>query len=185
MYNKLLILYSGGSDSRLLLEMAKRTNNEIFCVLIDYGQLHNEELEYAKKQLQCLNVNYQIVEIKGLNIHSALTGNGDKGTYEGVSEWHVPGRNTMFLSIALSLAEANKCTKVWIGPDFSDRLGLFPDCFQEYIVKMRDIFQVAGSIPIELEAPLLGMTKQLVNDLLKSFNINHEDIFSGYGKLQS
>ena len=183
MNHDVLILYSGGADSRLLLEFAKKTGKVPYCLLVDYGQLHKEELEFAKKQILPGTGDYQVVSITGLNINSALTGSGKKGTFKDVSIWNVPGRNTIFLSLALSIAESKGINKIWIGCDFSDRLGLFPDCYSEYIVKMRDVLQVAGSRPIELEAPLLGLTKDMVLDLLKSYGIEKEDLFSGYGEL--
>lgn len=31
-----VILYSGGADSRLMLELARRMNKEIFAVVMDY-----------------------------------------------------------------------------------------------------------------------------------------------------
>ena len=40
----LVILFSGGADSVLMLEMALELEMSPFCVLIDYEQLHIEEL---------------------------------------------------------------------------------------------------------------------------------------------
>lgn len=177
---KVLILYSGGADSRLLLQLALETGKIPYCLLINYQQLHEEELGVAKEQLRKEKIEFQEVTISGLNINSALTGSGIKSMYKGVHSHHVPGRNSMFLSIALSIAEARNIDKVWIGPDFSDRINLFIDCYQEYIVKMRELYKIAGSRPIELEAPLMGMTKELILDLLKNKGIKYEDLFSGY-----
>lgn len=185
---RVLILYSGGSDSRLLLEFAKRTNCEIGCVLVDYSQLHVKELEVAKEQLKGLNdlsnqsINVYEVNISGLNVDSALTGNGEKGKFEGVHSHHVPGRNSMFLSIAFSIAESKGYDKIWIGCDWSDRINLFPDCYQEFLVKMRETFKIAGVKPIELEAPLMGISKELVFKLLDSYDIDLKSLYSGYGE---
>jgi len=185
---KVLILYSGGSDSRLLLELARKTNNVIGCLLVNYGQLHVKELEVAKNQIKVLNenssnpINIHEVEISGLGIDSALTGDGERGRFEGVHSHHVPGRNSMFLSVAFSIAESKGYDKIWIGCDWSDRINLFPDCYQEFIVKMREVFKVAGVKPIELEAPLMGISKELVLNLLKSFNVDLKSLYSGYGE---
>ena len=179
---KVLILYSGGADSRLMLELAKRTNKTPVCLLVNYGQLHHEELSFARNQLNGISVEFHEVSINNLNIESALTGHGDKNMYKGVHSHHVPGRNTMLLSISLSIAEDRGYDKVWIGADFSDRLNLFPDTYQSYIVKMRNIFQIAGSRPIELEAPLMGMSKELVIEMLKSYDVGSKELYSGYGE---
>jgi 7-cyano-7-deazaguanine synthase len=182
MREDLLILYSGGADSRLMLELALKTGKKPYCVLIDYGQLHIEELEFARKHLDKKKIEHQTVKIAGLNIKSGLTGDGKKSLYEGVHSHNVPGRNTMFLAIAMSIAENRGITKMWYGPDFSDYLGLFPDCYQQYVGKMREVMQIAGCRPIDLEAPLLGMTKQLILELLKSFGVKKEELFSCYGE---
>jgi 7-cyano-7-deazaguanine synthase len=138
---------------------------------------------YAQNQLNARQISYQIIEIKNLNVDSALTGTGEKGKYQNVSIYNVPGRNSIFLSLALSIAESKGIDTIWYGADFSDRLNLFPDCSQEYIYKINKLFEVAGSKPIKVEAPLLGMTKEFVMELLAYFNIKKEDLFSGYGNI--
>ena len=49
--NRVLILFSGGSDSLLLLLLAKQMKKEACALLINYGQLHIAELDIAKKYL--------------------------------------------------------------------------------------------------------------------------------------
>jgi 7-cyano-7-deazaguanine synthase len=104
--SNVVILFSGGADSVLLLEIAKKLGLRPFCLLIDYGQKHIEELTFAINYLGEAKVNWQVVKITGLNVDSGLTGDGEKGRYEGVSVYHVPGRNTIFLSLAFSVAES-------------------------------------------------------------------------------
>jgi 7-cyano-7-deazaguanine synthase len=178
---KIVILFSGGADSVLLLEIAKRMNLRPFCLMINYGQAHVEELVFAQKYLTEQNIRYQVVAITGLNVDSGLTGDGEKGRYEGASIYYVPGRNTIFLSLAFSIAESRGISEVWYGPDFSDRVGLFPDCYQEYVVKMNEVFKVAGSKLITIYAPLLGLTKEMVLKMLDSFGVDRSKLFSGYG----
>jgi len=176
-----VILFSGGADSVLLLEMAKRVGLKPFCLMIDYGQKHLEELSFALKYLTEANIRSQVVKITGLNVDSGLTGDGEKGRYEGVSIYHVPGRNSIFLSLAFSVAESRGISEIWYGPDFSDRIGLFPDCYQDYVVKINELFKVAGSKPIAVYAPLLGLTKEMVLKMLDSFGVDRSKLFSGYG----
>jgi len=180
-----LILYSGGADSRLMIELALQLKKKIKCILINYGQSHLEELEVAKEQLQYLFKEgdgncWQEVTIKNLMVDSGLTGNFLDGQYEGVHEKHVPGRNSIFLSIAFSIAEANNIPLIWIGCDYSDRLNLFPDCFQKYIVSFNEMLKHAGPKNIRVEAPLMGMTKEFILELLESNGITKKDLFSGY-----
>jgi len=184
----LLILYSGGADSRLMLEIAFRTNRKPYCLLIDYGQLHKEELDFAVNQLDKLKVPWQLVSVSGLLYDSALTGSGEQGTFgskDEISIFHVPGRNTMFAGIALGVAENKRISEIWHGADFSDRLNLFPDCYQEYAVKLNELFAIAGPSPIKYLVPLAGMTKEMILDLLKAYGVNLATIFSGYGEIQA
>jgi len=177
----IVILFSGGADSVLLLEIAKKINLKPFCLLIDYGQKHIKELDFARDYLAEQNIRYRVIDIVGLNVDSGLTGDGEKGKYEGVSIYHVPGRNTIFLSLAFSVAESEGISEIWYGPDFSDRTALFPDCYQDYVVKVNELFKIAGSKPISVCAPLLGFTKEMVLKTLDSFGVDRNKLFSGYG----
>jgi 7-cyano-7-deazaguanine synthase len=183
MNHDLVILYSGGADSRLMLEFAKEFGLNPFCVLVDYGQIHQEELRFAKSHLEKLMIDYQLVFISGLQIDSGLTGNGIKNETGEVHEMHVPGRNTMFLSVAYSIAESRGIDTIWLGSDWDDRLNLFPDCYQEYIVAMNELFKLAGPKPIAVEAPLSGISKVNIMTMLKRKGVDESEIFSGYGGL--
>lgn len=178
----LLILYSGGADSRLMLELAFRLGKKPYCLLVHYGQLHEEELHWAAEQLDKKKVDRQKVTVSNLNIDSGLTGSGEKNRSGNVHEMHVPGRNTIFLSLALSIAESKGISTIWIGCDWSDRLNLFPDCYQEYLVKVNELFKIAGPKPITVEAPLMGMSKEVILHILKSFAIDMSEVYSGYGE---
>lgn len=185
MKEDLLILYSGGADSRLMLEMARSLGKSIYCVLIDYGQKHKQELEFAMRQLKENEIGYQIVSISGLGIESALTGTGTKGSFEGVSEWHVPGRNLMFVSVAASIAEMREIDTIWYGADYSDREHLFPDCYQDWVMPVNDVLQINGSKPLKLQAPLLGMSKEMILETLETvYDVRENELFSGYGELE-
>lgn len=179
----LIILYSGGSDSRLMLELAVRSGKTPYCVLIDYGQLHLKELDFAREQLDKNNINHHTVKISNLNVNSGLTGNGVVNETGTVHTMHMPGRNTIFLGIAFSVAESKGIDTIWHGADWSDRLNLFPDCYQEYFVRVNEMFKYAGPKPIKVEAPIMGMPKEMVMEILKFFNIKEDELFSGYGGL--
>jgi 7-cyano-7-deazaguanine synthase len=177
----LVILYSGGSDSMLMLKLALDLGKEPLAVLIDYGQVHIQELEFAKKQLKKLMVDWVDVKVDNPIINSGLTGDCVRDMSGAVHEMYVPGRNTVFLSLAFSIAENENIDTIWIGSDWSDRLNLFPDCYPEYIFKINELFKVAGPKEIKVEAPLMGWTKDMVlGYLYKKYSILITDIFSGY-----
>lgn len=177
-----VILYSGGADSTLLLEIARKIGKYPFCVLIDYGQLHIEELTFAEKQCKERNLSYQIVKLSGYNVESGLTGSGEKGIYEGVHSHNVPARNSIFLSIAYGIAESLEIQEIWYGADWSDFEHLFPDCTQEYIGSFNKMLEKAAVRPIKVYAPTLGLSKEMVIHLLQYFGVNEKSIFSGYGE---
>ena len=179
-----LILYSGGADSRLMLEFAKFLNKTPYCVIVNYEQLHDEELKFARDHLEeMIPGYYQQVYLENLMINSGLTGDGNKNETGEVHEMYVPGRNTMFLSIAYSIAEYRGIDTIWLGNDWDDRLNLFPDCYQDYIVAANEMFKIAGPNPIKVEAPLMGFSKENIITLLKQWGVNESEIFSGYGDL--
>lgn len=177
----IIMLYSGGADSLLMLKLAHMAGKIPHCILIDYGQKHIKELEFAKKQLEKHGDTYQIITIKDLNVDSGLTGELTEARWDNVHEMNVPGRNTIFIGLAISVAENMGIDEVWYGPDYSDRINLFPDCYQEYVVKMNELLAVQGSKQITLVAPLLGMSKELILDILGyQFGIELKEMHSGY-----
>jgi 7-cyano-7-deazaguanine synthase len=177
----LIMLYSGGADSYLMLKFALQLGRKPYCILVDYGQKHIEELAYAKMQLEKELVKFQQVTISGLDIDSGLTGFNFPGIYEGVHPMNVPGRNTMFISIAYSIAESKGISEIWYGPDYSDFEHLFPDCYQSYVGAMNKVLEIAPVKPIKLYALLLGWTKEMVVEYLRVvFDIQLNEMHSGY-----
>jgi len=175
-----VILYSGGADSYLMLYFAMQMKLKPYCILMNYGQKHIEELDYASRQLKQLNIPWQEIDLVNYNVISGLT-TGHKGRYEGVNQNNVPARNSIFLTIAAGIAENLQVNRVWIGCDMSDFYGGFPDCKQQYIAKMNEVFQIAFSYPIQIEAPLLGFTKEMVLEYLdKVVGIKPESLYTGY-----
>lgn len=179
--SNLLILYSGGADSRLMLQFALDLGRVPHCVLFDYRQKHVEELDYAAEQLETLNVSYSVVQISGSYINSGLTGNKIEAQYENVHEMNVPARNTIFLSIAAGMAESNSIREIWFGADYSDRENLFPDCYQEYVYQINEFFKYALTTNVTVRAPLLGFTKEMVLDYLEmTTGVTRKELYSGY-----
>jgi len=180
----LVILFSGGADSILMLEMAIDFGKSPYCVLIDYEQLHYDELNVAQNTLKRkYGVHYRIVKLHDLQIQSGLTGTGIQGKYDGVHEMHVPSRNLMFVGIAASIAEDLGIDTVWYGADFDDYVNKFPDCMQKWFGAMNEVLKVNGPKPIKLEAPLAGLSKETILKALKAKGITEKEMFSGYGDL--
>lgn len=179
----LVILYSGGADSRLMLEMALGRGRRPFCILINYEQLHIEELGFAERQLNKLGVPYRIISIRNLEINSGLTGDGIKNDSGEVHEMHVSSRNLMFVGVAASIAENLKIGEIWYGANHEDLVNKFPDCMPNWIKIMNLLLEINGPKSIKLKAPLLEYSETKINELLGEYGINKVELFSGYGDL--
>lgn len=175
----LLILFSGGADSVLMLSIALGNVYNPYCVLVDYDQNHKIELDYAQRYLNEKSVPHQIVKLYQLGLHSGLT-TGEKSLYEGVNEMYVPSRNLMFVSIAASIAEDKGIYNIWYGANFSDRQNGFPDCTPEWVKKVNGLLNINASVSITLRAPLIDYPKEVIMDSLKRRNIDMGKIYSGY-----
>ena len=177
---EVILLYSGGMDSTILLKMALKFGMKPFCLLLSYGQVHEKELTCAVQNCVELNVEYTIIHIANLKVNSKLI--DGVAAYPGVSEWHVPSRNLLFVSIAASIAESRDTDLIWYGANFADRENLFPDCYQEWVYQVNKILTINGSSKIKLEAPLLGFSKKAILKLAVIFNVQQDKVFSGYGQ---
>lgn len=192
MKKKIIILYSGGADSTLMVHIAlKQEIYEVVLLMFKYGQKHEEELDYAKKMAYELNKRfsdnmliYELNLLSAFSCHKSNLLQDSEATYQGVHENHVPGRNGVFVTLALGLAESIGAEEVWIGCDYSDRENLFPDCYQEWIYRMNKIAEINGSYPIKIKAPLLGLSKEDIINILHIEEYNLSKIYSGYSSPQ-
>jgi len=177
-----VILFSGGADSTLLVKMAVSMGLRPLCLFVNYGQKHIAEFEKAEDLAAKLKVTILECDFSSFgDIAKSNLTTGDEVKYEGVNYYNVPFRNTFLLSIALAKAESEGIPLVWYGADFSDRLNLFPDCYQEYVVKINELVASTSSAKIKVEAPLLGMTKESVLAVLNSvYGVEKTEIHSGY-----
>ena len=76
---------------------------------------------------------------------------------------YVPARNTIFLSLALGLAEASGARDIFIGVNALDYSG-YPDCRPEFVAEFAQLANLATKAGVEgeafrIHAPLLEMTK--------------------------
>ena len=78
---------------------------------------------------------------------------------------YVPGRNTVFIAIALSLAEATGASAIYLGINAVDYSG-YPDCRPEYLAAYQQLANLASKTAIE------GNTIQLVAPLVKDSKVD-------------
>ncbi len=169
---KAVIMFSGGLDSTACLCWALDKGYECSAITVSYGQKHIREKKSAHKIAKLLGVklfdlkldlpwlkssslvdknkkipNFKISEIKNKSIPST----------------YVPGRNLIFTSIGVSLADSIKAEAVVLGPNIVDYSG-YPDCrpvFYNALEKAVNFGTEIGSSggKIKLLMPLIKMSK--------------------------
>ncbi len=82
---------------------------------------------------------------------------------------YVPARNTIFLAVAVAVAEARDIDAVYIGVNAVDYSG-YPDCRPEYLNAFRAVACLGTKRgiegrPVEICAPLISLSKREIVDL--------------------
>jgi len=136
-----VVLLSGGLDSATTLYLAQKRGFNPDCLIFDYGQRHRKEIEAAKKVAQAARSKAQIIKIglpwKGSALLDAkikiplVTRSQSQKVTSKIPDTYVPGRNIIFLSFALSYAEAIAAKAIFIGAHIQDYSG-YPDCRPEF-----------------------------------------------------
>jgi len=164
-----LVVLSGGLDSTVCMALAARTGGTPPLALsFDYGQRHRTELDRAAGVAGHYRSDHLVVHLDtGAWGGSALTDPGiavpTGGSSDGIPVTYVPARNSIFLAVALGVAEARDLDAVWIGVNAIDYSG-YPDCRPEFIEAFRGVAAtgqkrgVEGN-PIEIRTPLIDATK--------------------------
>lgn len=167
-----IVLLSGGMDSMVCAGLAREAGHRVIALTVDYNQRHRCELEAAARVVAAIGAEEHLIAPLDLRSFggSALTsdtavpkdGAGAAGA-AGIPVTYVPARNTIFLSLALGLAEARGAKHIYVGVNALDYSG-YPDCrpaFVEAFEAMANLATRAGveGDPFRFETPLLHMTK--------------------------
>ncbi len=165
---KAVVLLSGGLDSATTLALAQAEGLECHALSIDYGQRHRTELDAARRVAAVQEVaDHRVVTVDLTAIGgSALTDAAiDVPTAPsgGIPVTYVPARNTVFLALALGLAETLAARLLYIGANAVDYSG-YPDCRPAFVDAFRSLARVATRSGIEgtaweVRAPLIHRTK--------------------------
>ena len=147
--------------------LAREAGFAVIALTIDYNQRHRVELETAKRIAAGL-AERQVVLPLDLRAFggSALTADiavPKGGVGEGIPVTYVPARNTIFLSLALGLAEASGARDLFIGVNALDYSG-YPDCRPDFIAEFDRLAKLgtqagAEGVGLTIHAALQHMTK--------------------------
>jgi len=170
MTKKAVVLLSGGLDSATSAAIALQEGYEAIALSFRYGQKHSKELESAQQVAQILGITeHHIIDVNlSLWGGSSLTDTNLTIPQDGVQagqipSTYVPGRNTVFIAIALSLAEAQQAEAIYLGINAVDYSG-YPDCRPEYLQAFQHLANLSSKVGIEgktpqLIAPLVNLSK--------------------------
>jgi 7-cyano-7-deazaguanine synthase len=162
-----VVLLSGGLDSMVCAALAREAAFSVVALTVDYNQRHRAELDSARIIAANLADRHIVLplDLRAFG-GSALTDQIDVpkgGIGSGIPVTYVPARNTIFLSLALGLAEATGARDIFIGVNALDYSG-YPDCRPEFVEQFEDLANVATKAGIEgdrfkIRTPLLNLTK--------------------------
>ena len=161
------MLLSGGLDSMVCAGIARERGFSVVALTVDYNQRHRVELDAARRIAAELAERHIVLplDLRAFG-GSALTSDIEvpkEGVGDGIPVTYVPARNTIFLSLALGLAEASGARDIFIGVNALDYSG-YPDCRPEFIAEFVRLAKLATKAGVEgdpfaIHAPLQHMSK--------------------------
>ncbi|MGI0480509.1 7-cyano-7-deazaguanine synthase QueC [Geminocystis sp. CENA526] len=191
MLKRAIVLLSGGLDSATSAAIAIDAGYETRALSFRYGQKHAKELDIAQKLAPKLGIKEHYIIDVNLSLWggSSLTDNSLSIPQDGVKpdeipSTYVPGRNTVFISIALSLAEATQAEAIYLGINAIDYSG-YPDCRPEYLQAFQQLANLSSKVGIEgkapqLIAPLVTLSKVEIVKTAMALNVPIDETWSCY-----
>jgi 7-cyano-7-deazaguanine synthase len=189
--NKVVLSYSGGMDSTVLLYKALHDFDVVHTVTFNYGQRHHKEIEIVKSQIErhsskkLTNVILDLPffqQFKGsslldntIDVAKAKDVMGDPQTVN-----YVPFRNTIFLSILAGYAESVGAKTVWYGAAQADSVAGFYDGSIEFLDQINDITKLNRRHVISIEAPLIDLSKKEIIKLGQQYDVDYTDTWTCY-----
>ena len=182
-----VVLLSGGLDSATAAAWATSKGYRLSALSIDYGQRHRCEIDASRAVAQALGIRDHVV----LPIDLAAFGGSalvdpsmpvpkdrsDADIGHGIPVTYVPARNTVFLSLALAMAETRGAGAIVLGVNAIDYSG-YPDCRPEFLAAFQEVARLGTKAgvegrPIELVAPLVKLSKTEIIRLGLSLGLDY------------
>ena len=182
-----IVLLSGGLDSATTAAWALTEGYSVTAISFDYGQRHRIELQAAKAVASDLGISDHVTIAIDLAAFggSALVdqsiavpkNRSEDGISSGIPVTYVPARNTVFLSLALALAETRNASAIILGVNSIDYSG-YPDCRPEFLNAFESLANLATKSGVEgthltVLAPLVSLTKPEIIRLGLSLHVDY------------
>lgn len=192
---KAVVLLSGGLDSATVAAWAQADGLQVHALSFDYGQRHRVELEAAAKIAASLGItDHRTVRLDLRTVGgSALTDNievpKDAHADGQIPVTYVPARNTVFLAVALGLAEVLGAYEIFFGANRLDFSG-YPDCRPAFVSAFEALANVAtkagvsGEGHFNIRAPLMELSKAEIISKGVALGVNYGLTTSCYDPLK-
>jgi len=188
-----VVLLSGGLDSATCLAWARAQGFECHTLAVDYGQRHRVELGAARRVAAALGSRDHrevVVDLRAIG-GSSLTADtpvpkhrDEAAMAAAIPSTYVPARNTVFLAVALGLAETLGGTELVAGMNVLDYSG-YPDCRPAFVHAFESLAGVATRAGVEgarftVHTPLMELDKAGIIRLGVSLGVDYALTHSCY-----
>jgi 7-cyano-7-deazaguanine synthase len=188
-----VVLLSGGLDSATCLAWARAQGFECHSLAVDYGQRHRVELGAARRVAAALGsrdhgeVDVDLRAIGGSSLTADLPvpkQRDEAAMAAAIPSTYVPARNTVFLAVALGLAETLGGTELVAGMNVLDYSG-YPDCRPAFVRAFESLAGVATRAGVEgarftVHTPLMELDKAGIIRLGVSLGVDYALTHSCY-----
>ena len=188
-----VVLLSGGLDSTTCLAWALAEGFTCHPLAVDYGQRHRVELDAARRVARALGVadhREVSVDLRAIGGSSLTTDDAvpkrreASGLATGIPSTYVPARNTVFLGLALGLAETLGASDLVAGMNVLDYSG-YPDCRPEFVRAFESLATVATRAGVEgarfrVHTPLMALDKAGIVTLGQALGVDYALTHSCY-----
>lgn len=169
--DKVVVLYSGGIDSTVCVEMAIRDGVLSVALHMQYGQA-NAEMEMVTTGAWCrargLDRPLLSLPIRATELAAGVGAAGAR---------YVPGRNLSMIAVAANVAAARGACEVWIGCNADDAAN-YPDCRPGFIAAASALTEATAGVRVV--APLVTLTKAEVMGRARELGIDIGQTWSCY-----
>tara|TARA_B100001248_G_scaffold261316_1_gene252097 strand:- start:1647 stop:2303 length:657 start_codon:yes stop_codon:yes gene_type:complete len=168
---KAVVLFSGGLDSTVLAKQLIEEKTSVRLLSIDYGQIHEKELEHSSLIAEELNLPHRILTLP--NLADILGGSSltdpnielPEGHYaeESMKATVVPNRNMILLALAAGYALSVNFDTIAYAAHAGDHT-IYPDCRPAFADAMETALSLADWKNLDLYRPFVNLSKA---DLVK------------------
>jgi 7-cyano-7-deazaguanine synthase len=161
--SRVVVLFSGGLDSAVLLYHLRAEGHTVYGLGVDYGQRHARELAHAQGIATALDMPYGQVALRGFSGSSPLTNTALPlpTAMQAQAATVVPGRNAVLLSLAASVADAIYHDTVAIAANATDH-ATYPDCRPAFLRTMSVAVELASEDRVRVLAPFVDLPKAAI-----------------------